>query len=92
MQSNLQLFPDMQDLDFCWIKILTSNEYRTDLRNEQSAKVGRLLATVPFIRKRLESVDNSKMMKVAEIMSCDHRTQCHEIFQITLLYHLLYLR
>ena len=78
---------DMQDLDFCWIKILTSNEYRTDLRNEQSAKVGRLLATVPFIRKRLESVGNSKMMKVAEIMSCDHRT-LQQTFSSLIFYHL----
>ena len=78
---------DMQDLDFCWIKILTSNEYRTDLRNEQSAKVGRLLATVPFIRKRLESVGNSKMMKVAEIMSCDHRT-LQQTFSKLIFYHL----
>lgn len=78
---------DMKDLDLCWIKILADRNYRTDLRNEQSAKIGRLLATVPFIRKKLESVDNSKMAEVAEIMSCDHRT-LQQTFSSLIFYHL----
>ena len=79
--------PDMKDLDLCWIKILADRNYRTDLRNEQSAITGRLLATVPFIKKRLESVDNSKMAEVAEIMSCDHRT-LQQTFSSLIFYHL----
>ena len=78
---------DMKDLDLCWIKILADRNYRTDLRNEQSAITGRLLATVPFIKKRLESVDNSKMAEVAEIMSCDHRT-LQQTFSSLIFYHL----
>ena len=61
--------PDMKDLDICWIKVLADRNYRTDLRNEQAATVGRLLATIPFIRKKMESVDNGKMAEVAKIMS-----------------------
>lgn len=78
---------DMKDLDLCWIKILADRNYRTDLRNEQSAITGRLLATVPFIKKRLESVDNSKMAEVAEIMSYDHRT-LQQTFSSLIFYHL----
>lgn len=78
---------DMKDLDICWIKVLSNKGYRTDLRNEQSAITGRLLSTVPFIRKRLESVDNSKMAEVAEIMSCDHRT-LQQTFSSLIFYHL----
>lgn len=78
---------DMKDLDLCWIKILADRNYRTDLRNKQSAITGRLLATVPFIKKRLESVDNSKMAEVAEIMSCDHRT-LQQTFSSLIFYHL----
>ena len=65
---------DMKDLDLCWIKILADRNYRTDLRNEQSAKIGRLLATVPFIRKKLESVDNSKMEAVKNLVSMEFKT------------------
>lgn len=79
--------PDMKDLDLCWIKILADRNYRTDLRNEQSAITGRLLATVPFIKKRLESIDNSKMAEVAKIMSCDHRT-LQQTFSSLIFYHL----
>lgn len=78
---------DMKDLDICWIKILADRNYRTDLRNEQSAITGRLLVTVPFIKKRLESVDNSKMAEVAEIMSYDHRT-LQQTFSSLIFYHL----
>lgn len=78
---------DMKDLDLCWIKILADRNYRTDLRNEQSAITGRLLATIPFIRKRLESTDNRKMAEVAEIMSYDHRT-LQQTFSSLIFYHL----
>ena len=78
---------DMKDLDICWIKILSSKDYMTDLRNEQAATVGRLLAAIPFIRKKMESVDNSKMAEVAKIMSCDHRT-LQQTFSKLIFYHL----
>ena len=78
---------DMKDLDICWIKVLSSKGYRTDLRNEQAATVGRLLATIPFIRKKMESVDNGKMAEVAKIMSYDHRT-LQQTFSKLIFYHL----
>lgn len=78
---------DMRDLDLCWIKVLSSKDYMTDLRNEQAAAVGRLLAAIPFIRKKIESVDNSKMAKVAKIMSYDHRT-LQQTFSKLIFYHL----
>lgn len=79
--------PDMKDLDLCWIKILADRNYGTDLRNEQAATVGRLLSTVSFIKKEIESVDNSKMAEVAKIMSCDHRT-LQQTFSKLIFYHL----
>lgn len=79
--------PDMKDLDICWIKILADRNYMTDLRNEQAATVGRLLSTVPFIKKKIESVDNSKMAEVAKIMSSDHRT-LQQTFSKLIFYHL----
>lgn len=64
----------MEDLDICWIRILSSHAYGTDLRNERSAQVGRELAGIPFVRKKMESVRNGKMEEVAEMMGRDHRT------------------
>lgn len=78
---------DMRDLDLCWIKVLSSKDYMTDLRNEQAATVGRLLTTIPFIRKKIESVDNGKMAEVAKIMSYDHRT-LQQTFSKLIFYHL----
>lgn len=80
--------PDMKDLDIFWIKILSDQGYMTDRRNEQAAAVGRLLTTIPFIKKRMESVDNSKMAEVAKIMSYDHRT-LQQTFSKLIFYHLL---
>lgn len=59
----------MQDLDLCWIRICSSNNYKTDLRNEASAKVSRQLATIPFVAKKLEHSTNPKMQEVAVKMS-----------------------
>lgn len=42
----------MKNLDFCWIRILLSPAYRTDLRNEKSAQTGIQLAKIPFIAKK----------------------------------------
>ena len=63
----------MEDLDLCWIRILANPDYRTDLRNEASARVGRQLANIPFVVKKLEHSTNSKMEEVAEKMSQEHR-------------------
>lgn len=63
----------MQDLDLCWIRICSSNNYKTDLRNEASAKVSRQLATIPFVAKKLEHSTNPKMQEVAVKMSQEHR-------------------
>ena len=59
----------MEDLDLCWIQTVSSPEYRTDLRNEASAKVGRQLANIPFVAMKLEQSNNPKMSEVAEKMS-----------------------
>lgn len=79
--------PDMKDLDAYWIKKISSHDYRTDLRNEQAAVIGKLLATIPFIKKRIESVDNGKMAEVAEIMSYEHKT-LQQTFSSLIFYHL----
>jgi len=64
----------MLELDLCWIKTLSSYTYRTDLRNEKSSIVGRQLATIPFVKRKIEQLDNPKMEDVAKIMAMDHRT------------------
>ena len=64
----------MKDLDLCWISILSSPVYRTDLRNEKSALTGRQLAEIPFIAKKIALTVNPKMKEVAKIMATDHRT------------------
>ena len=63
----------MEDLDLCWIRILANPDYRTDLRNEASARAGRQLANIPFVKKRLECPNNPKMKEVSEKMSQEHR-------------------
>lgn len=78
----------MGDLDICWIKILSSPTYQTDLRNEASAKVGRQLAEISFVKRKIELVDNQKMQKVAEKMSLDHRT-LQQTFSKLVFYHFL---
>ena len=65
---------EMKDLDICWIKTLSSSDYRTDLRNEASAERGRQLAEIPFIKRKIEAVSNPKMEEVAKEMASDHRT------------------
>ncbi len=64
----------MKELDICWIKILSSNTYRTDIRNEASARTGRQLADIPFVKRKMELVDNQKMEDAAKEMAMDHRT------------------
>lgn len=78
----------MGDLDICWIKILSSSAYQTDLRNEASARVGRQLAEIPFVKRKIELVDNQKMEAVAEKMSMDHRT-LQQTFSKLVFFHFL---
>ena len=76
----------MEDLDICWIKVISDSRYRTDLRNEASA--GRQLAEIPFVQKKMESVSNEKMEKVAKEMAMDHRT-LQQTFSGLVFYHFL---
>lgn len=64
----------MKDLDLSWIRVLSSPSYRTDLRNEASARTGKQLAEISFVKKAMELTDNPKMKNVAESMAMDHRT------------------
>ncbi len=78
----------MKDLDLCWIKILSSYTYRTDLRNEKSSIVGRQLSEIPFIARKIEQLDNPKMEDVARRMSLDHRT-LQQTFSGLVFYHFM---
>lgn len=78
----------MEELDICWIKVLSDEAYRTDLRNEASKKTGRKLAEIPFVKRKMESVSNGKMEKVAEEMAMDHRT-LQQTFTGLVCYHFL---
>lgn len=79
---------EMHDLDICWIKILSSPHYRTDLRNEASAIAAKQLARVPFIKIQLKTVSNAKMADVAEMMAREHRT-LQQSFSWLIYYHLI---
>lgn len=78
----------MRDLDLCWIKTLSSYTYRTDLRNEKSSIVGRQLAEIPFMARKIELVDNPKMEDVAKRMELDHRT-LQQTFSGLVFYHFM---
>lgn len=80
--------PMMKELDICWIKILSGDTYRTDLRNEVSAKRGRQLADIPFVKRKMELVSNRKMEKVAKEMAMEHRT-IQQTFSKLVFYHFL---
>lgn len=78
----------MKDLDLCWLRILSDPTYRTDLRNEKSSIVGRQLADIPFVKRKIELVDNPKMEEVAKIMATDHRT-LQQTFSGLVFYHFM---
>lgn len=78
----------MKDLDFCWIKILSGQNYMTDLRNEASAMIGRQLAEIPFVKEQMELVSNQKMKAVAKWMAMEHRT-LQQTFSKLIFYHLM---
>lgn len=77
----------MQDLDLCWLRILANPDYRTDLRNEASARVGkRLVEEIPFVKEKLKHSTNPKMEKVAQKMARVHRT-LQQSFSELVFYH-----
>lgn len=76
----------MKDLDLCWIRICSSNNYKTDLRNEASAQVSRQLAEIPFVKEKLKKSNNTKMEKVAQKMAQRHRT-LQQSFSELVYYH-----
>lgn len=78
----------MKDLDLCWLRILSDPTYRTDLRNEKSSIVGRQLADIPFVKRKIELVDNPKMEDVAKRMEMDHRT-LQQTFSGLVFYHFM---
>lgn len=78
----------MKVLDLCWIKTLSSPTYRTDLRNEASARKGRQLSEIPFIKKKIELINNCKMEEVAKMMAMDHRT-LQQTFSKLVFYHFM---
>ena len=45
----------------------------TNLRNDVSAKRGRQLAEIPFIKREIETISNPKMEEVAKKMASNHR-------------------
>lgn len=78
----------MKDLDLCWLRILSDPTYRTDLRNEKSSIVGRQLADIPFVKRKIELVDSPKMEDVAKRMEMDHRT-LQQTFSGLVFYHFM---
>lgn len=78
----------MKELDLCWIKTLSSYTYRTDLRNEKSALIGRQLSAIPFVKRKIEQLDNPKMEEAAKIMAMDHRT-LQQTFSGLVFYHFM---
>lgn len=77
---------EMRDLDLCWIKLISSKDYRTDARNESSAQIAAQLAKLPFLCKQMAAVNNKKMAMVAEQMARQHRT-LQQTFSKLVFYH-----
>lgn len=78
----------MKELDICWIRVTSDSGYRTDLRNEASARIGRQLAGISFVKRDMKHVDNQKMEDVAKRMEMDHRT-LQQTFSGLIFYHFL---
>lgn len=74
MSEELKDSKQMDDLDTCWVKILSSPDYGTDARNEIAARKGRQLACIPFVKRKMERVSNPKMEETAKKMAWEHRT------------------
>lgn len=76
----------MEELDLCWIRVLCSPTYKTDLRNEACARTGRQLAGIPFVKSKLDGVNSPKMKEVAQKMAQEHRT-IQQSFSKLIFYH-----
>ncbi len=79
---------DMDDLDLCWIRTLSSPDYGTDPRNEIAARKGRQLAGITFVKKKMERVNNPKMEEAARKIAWEHRT-LQQTFTKLVFYHFM---
>lgn len=79
----------MEDLDLCWIRICSSNNYKTDLRNEAAAQIGRQLAEIPFVKEKLKQSNNPKMQKIAEKMAKEQHRTIQQSFSKLIFYHFM---
>lgn len=78
----------MNDLDICWIRVLSSPDYGTDGRNEIAARKGRQLAEIPFIKRKMERASSPKMMEAAKKIAWEHRT-LQQTFSKLVFYHFM---
>lgn len=74
LAEELRNSKEMKKLALHWLAILSSNSYMTDDRNAIAARKGRELAEVPFLKKKLEKLQDEKMVKICMEISRDHRT------------------
>ncbi len=79
---------EMNALDICWLKTLSSPDYGTDGRNEIAARKGRQLAEIPFVKRKMERVNNPKMEETAKKIAWEHRT-LQQTFSKLVFYHFM---
>lgn len=74
LAEELRNSKEMKQLALHWLVILSSDNYMTDDRNAIAARKGKELAEVPFLKKKLEKLEDEKMVKICMEISRDHRT------------------
>lgn len=74
LAEELRNSKEMKKLALHWLVILSSDSYMTDDRNAIAARKGKELAEVPFLKKKLEKLEDEKMVKICMKISRDHRT------------------
>lgn len=74
LAEELRNSKEMKKLALHWLVILSSDSYMTDDRNAIAARKGKELAEVPFLKKKLEKLEDEKMVKICMEISRDHRT------------------
>lgn len=74
LAEELRNSKEMKKLALHWLVILSSDNYMTDDRNAIAARKGKELAEVPFLKKKLEKLEDEKMVKICMEISRDHRT------------------
>ncbi len=79
---------EMDALDLCWLKTLSSPDYGTDGRNEIAARKGRQLAEIPFIKRKMERANSPKMDEAAKKIAWEHRT-LQQTFSKLVFYHFM---